>query len=151
MTTESQPVLICFDGSAEAERAIDAAAALLGPRHAVVLDVAPTMTFAEAAALTSSVVPGNAFEELNTADALRHARVGAVYARRAGFEAEPRAEIFSNTWQGIVDVADELDAAVIVVGSRGLSGLREFTRGSVSHDVAAHAGRPVLIVPPAHG
>ena len=54
------------------------------------------------------------------------------------------------TWQGIVDVTDELDAAVIVVGSRGLGGLREFTRGSVSHDVATHARRTVLIVAPAH-
>lgn len=150
MTTEPAPVLICFDGSPDAERAIDAAAALLGGRPAVVLDVAPTMTFAEAAAATSSIVPGNAFEPLNKADALRQARAGAVYARHAGFEAEPRAEISSATWQGIVDVADELDAAVIVIGSRGLSGLREFARGSVSHDVASHARRPVLIVPPPH-
>jgi nucleotide-binding universal stress UspA family protein len=37
---------------------------------------------------------------------------------------------------------------VIVVGSRGLTGLRELFEGSVSHDVAEHACRPVLIVPP---
>ena len=55
------------------------------------------------------------------------------------------------TWQGIVDVADEINAAVIVVGSRGLNGLEEAIKGSVSHAVAEHAGRPVLIVPPAHG
>ena len=52
------------------------------------------------------------------------------------------------TWQGIVEIADELDAPVIVVGSRGLRGLNEALHGSVSHQVAAHAGRPVLIVPP---
>ena len=74
----------------------------------------------------------------------------ALGARRAGFDAEARATIAPTTWQGIVDVADELDAAVIVVGSCGLGGLREFTRGSVSHDVATHARRPVLIVPPPH-
>jgi len=56
------------------------------------------------------------------------------------------AEAASTTWRGIVDVADELDVSVIVIGSRGLSGLRE--RGSVSHDVAMNARRPVLIVPP---
>jgi nucleotide-binding universal stress UspA family protein len=38
---------------------------------------------------------------------------------------------------------------VIVLGSRGLSGAREVLVGSVSHDVAEHSGRPVLIVPPA--
>jgi nucleotide-binding universal stress UspA family protein len=47
-----------------------------------------------------------------------------------------------------VDVADTIDAAVIVLGSRGLKGAREVFEGSVSHDVAEHAGRPVLIVPP---
>jgi hypothetical protein len=42
----TQEILIWYDGSSEADRAIDAAAALLGPRHAVVLNVAPAMTFA---------------------------------------------------------------------------------------------------------
>lgn len=144
----TEQILICYDGSEDSERAVDTAASLLGPREAVVLTVAPVMTFAEGVAATSSVVPGNAFEDLNRADALRRAETGALHARRAGFDAEARATIASATWQGIVDVADELDAAAIVIGSRGLGGLREFTRGSVSHDVATHARRPVLIVPP---
>jgi nucleotide-binding universal stress UspA family protein len=145
----TEQILICYDGSDDAERAIDTAAALVGSRHAVVLTVAPAMTFAEGVAATSSVVPGGAFEDLNRADALRRAETGATRARRAGFDAEARATIASTTWQGIVDVADELDATAIVIGSRGLGGLREFARGSVSHDVATHARRPVLIVPPA--
>jgi nucleotide-binding universal stress UspA family protein len=37
---------------------------------------------------------------------------------------------------------------VIVIGSRGLSGAKEVFEGSVSHQVAEHARRPVLIVPP---
>jgi nucleotide-binding universal stress UspA family protein len=141
-------ILICYDGSNDAERAVDAVAALFGPRRAVVLDVAPPMTFAEGMAATSSLVPGGAFEDLNMADALRRAEAGAARARRSGLDAVARATIASTTWQGIVDVADELDASVIVIGSRGVSGLREFARGSVSHDVATHARRPVLIVPP---
>jgi nucleotide-binding universal stress UspA family protein len=145
----TQQILICYDGSNDAERAIDAAATLLGPRHAVVLTVAPEMTFAEGMAATSSLVPGTAFEDVNRADALRRAEAGAARARHAGFDAEARATLASTTWQGIVDAADELDAAAIVIGSRGLGGLREFARGSVSHDVATHARRPVLIVPPA--
>jgi nucleotide-binding universal stress UspA family protein len=144
----TQKILICYDGSSEADRAIDAAAALLGPRQAVVLNVAPPMTFAEGVAATSSLVPGVAFEDLNRADALRRAEAGAAHARRAGFAAEARATIASTTWQGIVDVADELDVAAIVIGSRGVHGFREFAQGSVSHDVATHARRPLVIVPP---
>jgi nucleotide-binding universal stress UspA family protein len=141
------PILICYDDSDEARHAIDIAAALLGPRRAIVLDVGPTLTAAESFAVISPVVPGAAFEDLNTADALGRARVGADRAQKAGFAAEARSELSAPTWEGIVDVADEIDAAVIVLGSRGLTGLRGQLQGSVSHDVAERAGRPVLIVP----
>ena len=82
---------------------------------------------------------------------MEKARAGADRAREAGFRAEPRAELEEPVWEGIVDVADELDAAVIVLGSRGLKSIREQFEGSVSHEVVQHAGRPVLIVPPPDG
>lgn len=142
------PILICYDGSDGAQRAIDAAADLLGPRRAVVLDVGPPLTAAESLVVTAPVTPGAAFEELNEDDARERARAGAELAGRAGFVAEARAVLATPTWEGIVDTADELDAAVIVLGSRGLKGVREAFEGSVSHQVAEQAGRPVLIVPP---
>jgi nucleotide-binding universal stress UspA family protein len=142
------PILICYDGSDGSQRAIAAAAVLFGPRHAVVLDVGPPLTPAESLASLASVVPGTAFEDLNEADAQTRAEAGAAEARLAGFDATPRAEVAAPTWEGVVDVADEIDAAVIVVGSRGLHGAKEQLLGSVSHDVAEHAGRPVLVVPP---
>jgi nucleotide-binding universal stress UspA family protein len=148
MTPADAQILICYDGSPEAEHAVDAAASLFGSQRAVVLCVAPAMTFAEGVAATSSVVPGNAFEDLNTADALRRAEAGAFLARRSGLHAVAQATIASSPAVGIIDIADEIEAAVIVIGSRGFVGLRELVRGSVSHDVATHADRPVLIVPP---
>jgi nucleotide-binding universal stress UspA family protein len=69
-------------------------------------------------------------------------------AWRASFAAEARASVDAPTWEGIVDLANHIDAAVIVLGSRGLNGARELLEGSISHRVAEHAGRPVLIVPP---
>jgi nucleotide-binding universal stress UspA family protein len=145
---DDAPILICYDGSADSDRAIEAAAVLLGPRRAVVVCVEPTLTAAESVAAVSAVVPGNAFEDLNTDSAMEKARAGAIRAREAGFEAEPRAELGEPVWESIVDVADEIDASVIVLGSRGLKGISEEFKGSVSHDVAEHAGRPVLVVPP---
>jgi nucleotide-binding universal stress UspA family protein len=144
------PILICYDGTADADRAIAAAATVFGPRRAVIANIGPVLTEAESVAALSSVVPGGAFEDLNMESALEKARAGAERARDAGFDAEPRAELAEPSWQGIVDVADEIDAAVIVLGSRGLKGIREQFEGSVSHEVAEHAGRPVLIVPPAN-
>ena len=143
-----KPILICYDGSEDAGRAIASAATLLGRRHAVVLNIGAPITPAESLATISPVVPGNGFEELNAADAGQVAARGAEIARSAGLDAEARAEVAAPTWKGVVDLAGELDAALIVIGSRGLSGLKEIAVGSVSHQVAEHAGRPVLIVPP---
>ncbi len=148
---DDAPILICYDGTEGSNRAIETAAALLGPGHAVVLDIGPPLTAAESLATISPALPGQAFEDLNTADAFSRARIGAARAELAGFTTEARAALSAPTWEGIVDVADEIDAAVIVLGSRGLSGVHEQFLGSVSHQVAEHAGRPVLIVPPANG
>jgi nucleotide-binding universal stress UspA family protein len=53
----------------------------------------------------------------------------------------------SGVWRAILDVADQHDVAVIVAGSRGLSGITSLVLGSVSHGLANHAHRPLLIVP----
>jgi nucleotide-binding universal stress UspA family protein len=144
-----RPTLICYDGSDSARRAIDAAAALLAERRAVVLDVTPPLTGEEEeAALFTPVIPDDV--EVRVRDVRRLARRGVQLARARGLEAEDRVVVAAPTWQGIVDVADEIDAGVIVVGSRGLSGVREVFEGSLSHDLMRHAGRPLLIVPPAH-
>jgi nucleotide-binding universal stress UspA family protein len=44
-------------------------------------------------------------------------------------------------------VADEVEAAVIVLGTRGLTGLKSLWLGSVSHAVLQHADRAVIVVP----
>ena len=45
-----------------------------------------------------------------------------------------------------ITLADELGAGLIVVGSRGLGGLRRALMGSVSDSVVRHAHCPVLVV-----
>jgi nucleotide-binding universal stress UspA family protein len=141
-----RPILICYDATDGARRAITVAAELFPGRHGVVLDVAPLLTVGESLAELNALTPN--FGGVNEEEALERAREGATLAREAGLTADAKAELAAPTWEGITDVADEIDAAVIVVGSRGLTGAREVFEGSVSHDVAEHAGRPVLIVPP---
>ncbi|WP_082562399.1 universal stress protein [Paenibacillus sp. Root444D2] len=46
----------------------------------------------------------------------------------------------------ILKYADEIQADLIIVGSRGLSSIGEFVLGSVSHNVVQHAKLPVLVV-----
>jgi nucleotide-binding universal stress UspA family protein len=90
------------------------------------------------------------FVELDRAaadDGNRLAGEGARIARQAGLIAEPVAvEAAGAVWKTIVDIADRDDAATIVMGSRGLTGLRARMLGSVSSDVVNHADRPMLIV-----
>jgi nucleotide-binding universal stress UspA family protein len=140
-------ILICYDGSEGARRSIPAARDVLGPRRAVVLDVAPVLTPAESYAVMASA-GGFEFAELNAAEALQRATECADLARLAGFEVEPRSELAALTWEGILNVADEGDVDVIVIGSRGLTGVREPVGASVCHQLAEHSGRPVLVVPP---
>ena len=146
---DENPILICYDGSEGAQRAIDAAAALLGSRRAVVVDIGPPMTRRESIGALSPVTAVGLLEQVHAKDALAQAAEGALRAQTAGFSAEARAEVAAPTWEAICGLADELDAAAIVIGSRGLTGPRAVVAGSVSHEVAEHAGRPVLIVPPA--
>ncbi len=48
--------------------------------------------------------------------------------------------------QEIVNLADKIDAGLIVVGSRGLGGIRRALMGSVSDSVVRHAHCPVMVV-----
>jgi nucleotide-binding universal stress UspA family protein len=47
--------------------------------------------------------------------------------------------------QEILTAAEELDADLIVLGSRGLGDVEGFLLGSVARNVVKHAGRPVLL------
>jgi nucleotide-binding universal stress UspA family protein len=46
----------------------------------------------------------------------------------------------------IVNLADQLGAGLIVMGSRGLGGIRRALMGSVSDSVVRHAHCPVMVV-----
>jgi nucleotide-binding universal stress UspA family protein len=46
----------------------------------------------------------------------------------------------------IVDLAEEIEAGLVVLGSRGLGGVKRALMGSVSYSVVRHAHCPVLVV-----
>jgi len=46
----------------------------------------------------------------------------------------------------IIDLAEDIGAGLIVIGSRGLGGIRRALMGSVSDSVVRHAHCPVLVV-----
>jgi len=73
-------------------------------------------------------------------------------AEEAGLSAEGRvAAATGTTAAAILATADEIDAAMLLLGCRGLLGARSFLLGSVAHDVAQRATRPLLVIPSAAG
>jgi nucleotide-binding universal stress UspA family protein len=143
--------LFCFDGSDGSRAALTAAASRLIPGPAVVLTVWESVALRVARrAFVGGMTVANE-QDLDQAeeDAARAAAAdGARRAHEHGWDAEARvARVLSTEWEAIVDVANELDAGLIVVGTRGLSGIKSLVLGSVSSAVLRHSGRPVLIAP----
>jgi nucleotide-binding universal stress UspA family protein len=144
-----KPVIVCFDGSNDGRYAIESAADLFPDRHCVVLTVRQPVGAFEggmwAGEPTVLVDPIQTEREAAT-EGERVANEGVRLAQAAGLDAE--AVAVSGTapvWRMIVDAGATFDAAVIVLGSRGLAGLRAMLFGSVSGAVIHHAGRPTLV------
>jgi nucleotide-binding universal stress UspA family protein len=77
----------------------------------------------------------------------RLAEEGVHIAREAGLEAEAIAvKAAGPVWKTILKIAERHEAAAIVMGSRGLTGIRSILLGSVSNAVVHHAERPTLVV-----
>ena len=56
-------------------------------------------------------------------------------------------QAFEGIARTVLDTADELSARLIVCGQRGRGIVRTALLGSVSHTLASHTRRPVLIAP----
>jgi nucleotide-binding universal stress UspA family protein len=144
------PLLLCFDGSEDARRAIERAGALFAGSRALVITVWQPIADLDSFTWTGATASPVDVVELNRAAAEDGGRVadeGVRVALEAGLRAEPLAvEATGSVWRTIVAIADRHDAAAIVMGSRGLTGVRSMLLGSVSSAVVHHADRPTLVI-----
>ena len=148
--TGAGPLLLCYDGSDAAERAIGLAGALCAPRAAVMLNVWESWA-AEVPALAglSGTVAGMAREldEIADEQSARRMSGGINIAEQAGFKVTGISERATGpVWSTVLETAAERDCSAIVVGSRGLTG-SSAALGSVSNGVVHHSRVPVLVVP----
>ncbi|HUR08964.1 MAG TPA: universal stress protein [Nonomuraea sp.] len=143
-------ILIAYDGSPDARHAIEETARFFPGSPAVVLYARQPLE-----SLAAHLENHPALEDLRDIDARtldaseRLAAEGAEHARALGLKAEPRVasvpeEVVADA---IVDVAEEIDASLIVLGSRGHRGLRALLSGSTSTRVMHSTDRPTLIIP----
>lgn len=141
-----RPVLLAFDGSDHARRAIrEAGRQLCGWRHAIVLTVWRPLS---ALPLTAEPVLArvDGLERSLEAEAYEVAVKGARLAASVGFAATALVDSGEPVSRAIIAAADEQDAALIVLGSHGRTGLRRLAMGSVASAVVRHTGRSVLVV-----
>ncbi len=138
------PVIFAYDGSELAKLAIDDAAEQLRTgRDALVVTVWQPFD-------VGFVPVGGLQFDAEQAAEVRHAAeltaaAGASLAEQAGFRARSAAIEAAPTWKGIVNVAEDHDCSLIVIGSHGRTGLAGVLIGSVAEAVAAHSPRSVLI------
>jgi len=143
--------LLCADGSEASVVAIRAGMALLGadtePVVATVIDAPDPML------VTGTGFAGGtmAAEELANHDAANEARareLASSVATELGFPGAATMVLRGDPGVAICRHAEEIGAAVIVLGTRGHGGLRRAVLGSVSDYVVRHATCPVLVTSP---
>lgn len=153
-----RPVLVAFDGSDAARSALTTAAELFPDHRLVVVSVwEPGLAAAMAPLRDSSGISYAAPTPEDMAAVDRAQRDHAVEVADAGVRL---ASELGATAQALpladeADVADTLsaaaercDAGVVVVGSRGLGGVKARLFGSTSRELLRHCPRPVLVIRP---
>ena len=151
-------VLIAYDGSELAQAAVRRAAELFSGARALVVTV-----WEPGLAAMASVNPGYDLAGLGPATldpelasevdqaqqdhATQVAEDGARLASSLGFRAEPHAIPDQlRVADAVVAAATEHGAAVVVIGSHGITGLRSHLLGSTSRQILARCPLPVLVV-----
>jgi nucleotide-binding universal stress UspA family protein len=156
MPAADAPILIAYDGSDTARHAISEAGRLFGSREVLVVTVwEPGLAYESSmptAGLEMPPVPvdvegAREVEEELHERARQTAQEGAQLAQSAGLEAKGLAVADEvHVADAIVGLARKREVAAIVVGSRGLKGLRARLEGSTSNAVLRHAPCPVVVV-----
>jgi nucleotide-binding universal stress UspA family protein len=156
MAPEAAPILIAYDGSDLSKAAVREAAELFVGRPAVVATVwepgLAALFPASAGALgDTALAPDPAtietLDRVQREHASSVAAEGAELAGSLGLAAKPHVvpdEL--DVADTLIDIARERGAAVVVVGSHGISGLRSRLLGGVSRKLLAHCDRPVLVI-----
>jgi nucleotide-binding universal stress UspA family protein len=137
-------ILVSYEGSVDAQAAVDHAARLMPGAEATVLTVWEPFTNVMMGAGSMGMGLGTVRTSVDSEVIDKASREAAPAGLVARARPEARQGDVANT---ILVVAAEVDADVIVMGTRGLGAVKSFLLGSVSHAVIQRADRAVLIVP----
>ena len=141
-----QTVVVGYDGSTDADLAVEAAADQADPDGKVHVVTASHPVSTARLVQELQDLPEE-YRYVYDHDAAERARQHAALLRLRGRGVDGVGHVLpDDPATAILDVARREAADLVVVGSRGLGGMRRFLRGSVSSRIAAHAPMSVLIV-----
>lgn len=131
-------VLVGYDGSEQARRALEWAPRLAGESPVTVISVAPTL---EASPRIPDAVDPTSNVDMHQQQLVEAATLLGIN----GVRVEKLLRI-GNPAEEIITAAEEGRFDLILIGIRGLSAVRRFLIGSVADRVVRHATVPVLVV-----
>ncbi|TXT55689.1 MAG: hypothetical protein BAJATHORv1_30069 [Candidatus Thorarchaeota archaeon] len=140
---EVKTILVAIDGSEHSDKAVRYACSM-GPlleAEVILLNVVPMLVSATPYHDTVSDQPFLALQKLGE-DILENAK------KIANSLNCPVTDLISHgdPASRIIEIAEERDADIIIMGSRGVSGIKRLFVGSISDKVAHHASCPVMLV-----
>ncbi len=150
----ASPILLCADGSDDSLGALAAGLDLLDGRDELIVVTVSNAPGAEALVGTGHAGAELSLEEYDEkvarADEIANAVVGVARRELGITDAEVRL-LQGDPGPAICQLATELSAKAIVIGSRGRGGLKRVLLGSVSDYVTRHAPCSVIVTRVAPG
>ena len=137
-------VLVAYDGSDLSMKALNEVMTMAKENPALQIDVVTALN--PTAQISSAVVYASILNELRkeAVDLLKE--VSDELNEQLPNHVVRTMVLEGNPGNEIVKYADEHERDLIIMGSRGLNGLREWFLGSVSHAVLQRSHCPVLII-----
>jgi len=141
-----QKVIVGYDGSDDGRRAVEAAAEVVADDGVVHVLVAYKAASAGQAERILTHMPEEfreSFDAIGVPEGMLKDAECLLSVRGAAHTGHL---VDAHPAEAILDTADEIDADLIVVGSRGLGRAARFIRGSVSTRVVNNATASVLVI-----
>ncbi|MCA0987677.1 universal stress protein [Guptibacillus algicola] len=137
-------VLVAFDGSELSVKALDEAIKMAEENPDLHLDIITALN--PTAQISSAVIYASVLNELRRDAVNMLNEVSEKVTERIPDHVTKTMVLEGNPGEELVNYADENHCDLIVMGSRGLSGIKEIFLGSVSHNVLQRANCPVLVI-----
>lgn len=145
------PIILCTDGSDLSVHAIQQGLAVMRADTALLL--ATVIDPPDAMLVTGTGFAGGTMSEAELGELEEQRETDASQllhdiATRLELPSAELRVIRGSAGHALCDLADELGAAALVLGSRGHSGFARAVLGSVSDHVVRHATQPVVVIGP---